>query len=564
MRTTNTIAVAILAWFCSGVAHGAVTEYCCDAAAEQQYLADLAALPGSVTVVAESFEDGGWVVTRSTTTPSVSSNGVTWSRPGDGLRTSVGGGDAHAGDYLMFAWDDNNVIHPIPDGFTVQSNGSSLHGFGGWYKGSGGKIAFIADDDPNRVDFTGEEATVIDWKFLGFIDTAPFTKLELKVNDEMGGEINIFFTDDVNIGMTGAAPEEGRVFGLPDLNGNSSSDVGVLSKNSATGEYIFVARDSMSGAFISSVSFGTDPVVDAVVIGDIGGNALPELAVLGTRPSGQARLLIRDTLTGVLENTVFFGSVYASVDLSVVPDTTGNTFDEIAVLGTSAAGGVRVQARDSVTGVASSTVYFGSRLDARQLAILPDSSGGGFPEIAVHGVDTVSQQSRVQIKDSDTAALIRNVYFGTTYDPVDIAPVETVAGGGIAELSQRSDTSAVRALIKDTSGNPPVSAAYMGSTDRPVRILGIADSNASGVADLAVLVEDSLGRAAVRVREGSDGSFIRNVFSTQAGTPLDFDSVGDLNSSGHDELAILGLNTSIYRVQIKDPDSGQTINVVDF
>ena len=107
-------------------AEAQVTTYCCDAAAEAQYLADLATLAPSAAVIAESFEEGPWI--PSGLWLSRTNNGITWSRDGHAIATSTGGGDVHDGTYLMYARQLLQPFHPVPDGFTLTSDGENLHG----------------------------------------------------------------------------------------------------------------------------------------------------------------------------------------------------------------------------------------------------------------------------------------------------------------------------------------------------------------------------------------------------------------------------------------------------
>jgi hypothetical protein len=192
-------------------AQAQVTTYCCDATAEAQYLADLVTLAPSATVVPESFEEGPWI--PSGLWLSVTNNGITWSRTDHAVATSTGGGDVHDGTYLFYARQITQPFHPVPDGFTLTSDGQDLYGVGGWFTGQGqpSKLAFIVDGDPNRVDFTGAEATVSDWKFLGFIDQTPFTSVDILTADEVGNETTIFFSDDFHIakGPGAAAGDHG-------------------------------------------------------------------------------------------------------------------------------------------------------------------------------------------------------------------------------------------------------------------------------------------------------------------------------------------------------------------
>ena len=232
-----------LALFVVPCAQAAVTTYCCDAAAEAAYRADLAGFAVQPDVLRESFEDGPWVAVRTAPQPSVSNLGVTWSRLDAGLRTSTGGGDVHDGSYLMFSYDVINGLptHAIPDGYTLAADGSTLYGVGGWFTGTNAKLDFIVDSDPQRVDFTGAEATVdASWKFLGFIETLGFGSLEIRTTDEVGNEIRIFFSDDFTLGVdTGIPPPPPD--GPVDLSGTvqDTGGSGLCAMVLASGQYMF-------------------------------------------------------------------------------------------------------------------------------------------------------------------------------------------------------------------------------------------------------------------------------------------------------------------------------------
>ena len=168
-------------------ANAAVTTYCCDATAEAAYVAALATEVPTATTTQESFEAGPWVATRTFVRSSVTNFGFRWSRSGNGMRTSTAGSNVHDGTYLMFVSQLTQPYHPVPDGFRLSNSTAGIHGVGGWFRGNGAKLSFTVDGDPNRVDFTGAEATVTGWKFLGFIDTVSFTSVDVREADEGGG-----------------------------------------------------------------------------------------------------------------------------------------------------------------------------------------------------------------------------------------------------------------------------------------------------------------------------------------------------------------------------------------
>lgn len=93
---TRRIIVALLLIASAG-SNAQVVTYCCDATAEQQYLADMATA-GLAADVTESFESATWDAVRwPLSQASITAQGITWSREGGGITTSAG--DFHDGSY---------------------------------------------------------------------------------------------------------------------------------------------------------------------------------------------------------------------------------------------------------------------------------------------------------------------------------------------------------------------------------------------------------------------------------------------------------------------------------
>ena len=355
------------------------------------------------------------------------------------------------------------------------------------------------------------------------------------------------------------------VLALTDVNSNGTADIGVLVP-SESGNFVQV-RDGSDDSLIVDISFGSDPVFAAVVIDDINANGAQEIAVLGLRPSGQVRVQVNDGLTGASINTIFYGNQYLPVDMAAVPDTTGNNAAELAVFAQNASGGLRVQARDSLTDAESSTTFYGSNSDPVDVQVLPDINANSFPEIVVHSRITATGQTKTQIRDSDTGQVIRQIFFGSAYDPLHTAVVNDVSGDALPDLAQlgrRSDTGAVRVQIKATSGGPVISNAFLGSADLPVETIAIGDVNASGWPDTATLVQRPDGTGKVILRDGLTGDFIQNIFFGAIDNPAGLTLVDDLNASGSPELAALGYRNGVRRVQIRDSVTGANINTIDY
>jgi len=360
------------------------------------------------------------------------------------------------------------------------------------------------------------------------------------------------------------SPVFAGIIGLPDLNDNGFAEVGVTIPGS-TRVHI---RDGNTGSLINNIDFGDDPVSAMVTIDDINGNGMPEIALLGLRPDNNVRVQVKDSQTGAAVNTIFYGSGFSAIDMTVLPDTNDNGADELVVVGADSNGGVRAQAQDALTDAITSTTYYGTSAQAQGVLTLADLSTNSEPEVLMHGRVISSGQDRAQMKDSSSGGLLSNIFFGATYSPVELAVIEDISGDGIpdlAQLSTQTDSGAIRVQVKNSANGALISTAYTGSNDTPITVIGIGDANSNGSPDVAILVENVDGTAKVIIRDGATGEQIRNTFAPAVSNPVAMSLVDDLDSSGDPELAILGDNgAGAERVQIRDSISGVQVNTIDF
>jgi hypothetical protein len=361
-------------------------------------------------------------------------------------------------------------------------------------------------------------------------------------------------------------PAFATINSVPDVNSNGFADIAVIVGGGSSHVHI---RDGNTDELISDIDFGDDPVTGMAIINDISGNGMPEVALLGRRPNDNARVQVKDSITGTTANDVYYGSTFFPQDMTVIADTDGNGADELAVLGVNDSNLVRVLARDSLTDAATSTTYYGNQCSCVNVLTIPDLSGNDKPELLVHGrMLPPSNLNKAKMRDSSTGAFLRDLYFGTVYIPIELVTIDDVSGDGIedvAELGRRFDTGLVRVLVRATDTGATITTAYAGFTNTPIAVLGISDTNGNNAADLAILVMTPAGTAKVIVRDGATGTFIRTIFATALSNPVGMTSVQDMNANGSTELAILGDgNSGTRQVKIKDSSTGSLINTIDF
>lgn len=223
-------------------AHSAVIAFACDPLlgdrdcatleghqdAEARYVAALNALAGTDQII-ESFEGPDWDASAAGPVADVFSRNLLW-KPNStsttaALRTTING--PYDGLRKMYTYDFTSpTLHVLPDSFEISALGFQLLGAGGWFDGSGAKLALYIDDNVNMVDFTGEQRSLTTtWKFLGFIEDAGFSRLTVTLSDEVGNETEIYFSDKFTFGApTGSfIVIDSDLDGLPDALDNCPS-----------------------------------------------------------------------------------------------------------------------------------------------------------------------------------------------------------------------------------------------------------------------------------------------------------------------------------------------------
>jgi len=90
-----------------------------------------------------------------------------------------------------------------------------------------------------------------------------------------------------------------------DLNGNKSLEQGILARRATANKVVVKIIDVRTGSILRTVSFNSRYSPQALATGDVDGNGVHELGVLGTNPADATnRIEIRDPVTGSLKETI--------------------------------------------------------------------------------------------------------------------------------------------------------------------------------------------------------------------------------------------------------------------
>jgi hypothetical protein len=152
-----------------------------------------------------------------------------------------------------------------------------------------------------------------------------------------------------------------------------SDDGAVALVNSmATNLYSSDTNGSFDVYLKTSAPFSCDYKAFVDSLPDINGNGIPDVAAL--LPGATNQVEVRDGSTDALISSIDFGAD-SVVRMAVLPDLDSSGRPEIAVLQQQASGQVRVQLRDSLSGNVVRNLFYGSQYTATAMQVLDDYNG---------------------------------------------------------------------------------------------------------------------------------------------------------------------------------------------
>ena len=248
-----------------------------------------------------------------------------------------------------------------------------------------------------------------------------------------------------------------RLAVLPDRNGNGAAELAVLGIKAGNGAIAAEIKDAATGARLGQVFFAKAfQPVDFAAVADANSNGAAELAVLGVDAAGQPRVELRDSGSAALVKVLWSPKWTTPLGLAELPDANGNGTPEVAVLGRSGSA-VLVKTADTGTGDQLGFVYYNPNFTPRQVAALPDLNANGVAELAVLSRDAAGQL-KTELRDAVTGALVRNLWFDQLA-PLDLAVLPDQNGNGSPEVAVLGVPAAggAQVLIKDSATQAEIS-----------------------------------------------------------------------------------------------------------
>ena len=363
-----------------------------------------------------------------------------------------------------------------------------------------------------------------------------------------------------------ASAFEPQILSLGDSNGDGSQDIAALVQDSAAGTVKAYVKDAENGASIKTVAFdGAFTPTHFASLPDTNGNGAPELVVVGKKPTtGLVRAEIRDSLSGQLLNEIFYNSDFIPKQLSIVPDLNGNGADELALLVKYVSKNkLKAVVKDSMTDAWLGTFGFDVTFEPKDMLVLPDQNGNGGPELGVLAVkDAAARADKIETRDLLSGALISNTWINKKFDPKEMTLLSDRNGNGFPELGILM-TGSVKAEVRDSKTGKIIKNVWYDKNYRPIKMVAVPDIDGGGAEELAVLGRfESKNRLRATLKDSETADVVSNVGFNKDSTAHDFAVIDDINGNTASELVMLGTRDGKLRADIKDAETGKFIRSI--
>jgi hypothetical protein len=241
-----------------------------------------------------------------------------------------------------------------------------------------------------------------------------------------------------------------------------------------------------------------------------------------------------------------------------LPDINSDSIEDLAVL---REGSIIAEIRSGTNGALQRNIEFFMEFAATPVTAvaLPDSDGNGVHELAVLATRDSDGRAVAEIQNLSGDPAPRYVWFAADHTPVAMTVVDDDADGNgvveLATLSRRDSDGRGKVEVKNAFGptNPKILWAGAGLTSTDVEVVGDKDSN--GIPEIAILsTRDSDGRIVAEIKNAAGATLPTAVWFAPGHTAIDMVAVDDKDSNGIPEVAVLSRRDSDGRnvVEIKN------------
>ena len=382
-----------------------------------------------------------------------------------------------------------------------------------------------------------------------------------------GGNINMGAYGNTSEATRAGCNYDAFFEAVPDVDGNGHYELVMQGVNPDNGKVLAQVWDAESAIRTTNVWYGPVFIPKAVgVLPDISGNGKSEIVMMGLNAlNGKVLGHTRDAFLNTYIRYTWFGSSFIPMGLRVMGDISGNNKAEIIELGLHPDNNKGVaKVYDAFTGTLVKLVWYGPVFNTKGLVVLPDTNGNGKPDLVLLGLHPTNGKVLAHIRDSLTGTWIRYVWFGTDYHPIDLKYVGRVDGNlrpDLGLLGVDNDTGNTVVKVMDSYTKAVIrTTTFFSSGETPLAFESLPDMTANGRPELAVLaVDPSDGAVYVSVKDAFTGDAINTISYGSTREAFGLAWVPDISGNGYPELAVLTSDGGLPHAELRDASTGALV-----
>ncbi|QQM64753.1 hypothetical protein JG479_02445 [Pseudoalteromonas sp. LC2018020214] len=372
--------------------------------------------------------------------------------------------------------------------------------------------------------------------------------------------------DEIQLGLNPLDPNDianapSDLVKFTDYNGDGVID---WLKHSVVGDAVWLTvldgRDFSAFSFFNISSELENLSVE--LLGDRNNDGIKELGLFGFNNAvGRYQLAVYNGYTGQSMGTWNWPETLKDVEFKLLDDLTLDGVQEYAITGIHLTNGTKqLFVKDGVSKQTYKTFKWTNQWLNAQIVQMSDITNDGVPEVALYGRHERLDKGQLFVFDGANSNNKLDVYnWNKLWNNLSLHKMDDLDGDGTTDwgqFGQRKDDGRYQWVVKKGHDKQGVIRTFSWPNDlSDVKPLLLADTTGDNVSEVALYGKNSSGKVFLRVNDGRlANTRIANFSWPATWTEEQVMELGDLNSDGINEVALLGvnINSGKYQLVIKD------------
>ncbi|QQM64751.1 thrombospondin type 3 repeat-containing protein [Pseudoalteromonas sp. LC2018020214] len=324
--------------------------------------------------------------------------------------------------------------------------------------------------------------------------------------------------------------------------------------------YIIDGRDFSAFSFFNISSELENLSIE--LLGDRNNDGIKEIGLFGFNNAvGRYQLAVYNGYTGQSMGTWNWPETLKDVEFKLLDDLTLDGVQEYAITGIHLTNGTKqLFVKDGVSKQTYKTFKWTNQWLNAQIVQMSDMTNDGVPEVALYGRHERLDKGQLFVFDGANSNNKLDVYnWNKLWNDISLHKMDDLDGDGTTDwgqFGQRKDDGRYQWVVKKGHDKQGVIRTFSWPNDlSDVKPLLLADTTGDNVSEVALYGKNSSGKVFLRVNDGRlANTRIANFSWPATWTEEQVMELGDLNSDGINEVALLGvnINSGKYQLVIKD------------